>query len=1293
MRRLLLLSSLLLLLSLIPYGHAAYAQGGEDGYVDVGLSVIPVLTRSSTTRTVNVVVYNQGSSAAFDVEVVVDIVYPRDTSFFEQRGEIPIGTVSLENGRTTFRWSITELEPLQRVDTNTADDYLQIVTRVSAGDAAFDNATDPHEFFGEVTTSSYESDVHKGNNTTRRWSAGYQSGTVVESEHAEGDYSIGGVSVDERSPSPGDIVNFTIAASYGGDNVDSKITIELTGGLAVDEDPDATPPRAISYVIVPSGVSAPIYSDGVFTIGSRNDNDDIGQLQATVPVRVASDAVVNEQCLTATITGNPPPGLSLTHDHIVYDDIRDNAATVCLGLAPDEKVVFSDGTADLWALYPCVAATSFPCDDTDSVILAVNGLSAAANAGAPYTVFEPEGLVVHIQDRVGRTASGGSISWNNGHDVDSSAWGAGITPGLVAKFNRSVTGTVSYSQFRASVEVDAPGEGVDEGDMNVVYASNFGFGFFDTAASPPVLSFGPYDWDEASPLFFRFNRLGTYTMDLTMGALYDANPTDSTLPSDPEDLYSDTATYTFHVGPMADLKVRDGGPSPHAALDQHALTVVAASNGPDRAPAARVTGLPTGAEVIHVSQGSYDGASGVWDVGEMRRSLYYRSTGRTEPTLVLGAAAGDTATVSIENTVDYTVCIDSSSNDVDATTENLCTPSATSTNAWYTTPVYDYDAGNSTARIRARAGVEGLGAPSGQGTEDSGPAITVRWRGVASVNGVPVSHYELQRQTNPWQTIARNLVGTEYVDTNNVEPGQTYQYRVRAFNEVGVAGSWSRPMEGALAAPAPSRDDDDDDDDDDYAFFATQVTTRSVAENSPAGSPVGNPVVADASRGNRVTYSLEGDDAEHFDIEADSGQILVGSGLVLDHEAGPATYTVVVVADPRRGQGDRVTVTINVVDVPEPGRLTLSPAGAPAVAEELTAAVAHPDSPDGDLTVVSWQWQRSPDGMTWTVVEGADGAAYSPTEADAGHRLRVIVLYRPSGDDPPLVLTGLVTAPLAGTADADDAAPTTVEEGTETSPAAEERAVLYLLPLEGAAVGEMLVAALTHPGGQPRVISWQWQRSVEGVHWQVIEGADQGSYVPTTADAGHLLRVIVSYHAPGGGLELAGAATARLPGTPAAAPATDPTPEPASAAQPQPQPTPLPVAAASPSPTATPMPVPALASAAASPPAASATPVPRLITSSSLAGRGVGAGVIAGDSRPADGSAAAGQAPEAAGQPLGATPLLEQDAADPGTPETGGPAAAQDGGRGILVWVVLALFAALVLGGGLGYYQLRMRRR
>ena len=237
--------------------------------------------------------------------------------------------------------------------------------------------------------------------------------------------------------------------------------------------------------------------------------------------------------------------------------------------------------------------------------------------------------------------------------------------------------------------------------------------------------------------------------------------------------------------------------------------------------------------------------------------------------------------------------------------------------------------------------------------------------------------------------------------------------------------------------------------------------------------------------------------------------------------------------------------------------------------------------------------------------------------------------------------------------------------------------------------------AVLNGGDAPTWYSWQWQRSLDGVTWRDIEGAITDHYYPTGADAGHLLRVIYTY-VPAGSLDpvLVGALTERLPGTP---------PEPAAVSQPQPVATPVPVAAATPVPTPIPTPVPTLAPtpapAAALEPAATSTPVPLLVTASRLASRGVGAGPATAGNPPANDPAGevatSAPASDAAVTPQGAseTPLMESAAAGPNPPAAGAEAAAQEGGRGMLFLVIMACFAALLAGGGYGYYRLQMRRR
>ena len=81
----------------------------------------------------------------------------------------------------------------------------------------------------------------------------------------------------------------------------------------------------------------------------------------------------------------------------------------------------------------------------------------------------------------------------------------------------------------------------------------------------------------------------------------------------------------------------------------------------------------------------------------------------------------------------------------------------------------------------------------------------------------------------------------------------------------------------------------------------------------------------------------------------------------LDFES-KSTYSVSARAMDEGGRLDNITVSIRVTDVDEAGMIDVS-AEAPELGSELTAAVMDPD---GDVTSISWQWERSEDQMAWT---------------------------------------------------------------------------------------------------------------------------------------------------------------------------------------------------------------------------------------------------------------------------------------------------------------------------------------
>ena len=81
---------------------------------------------------------------------------------------------------------------------------------------------------------------------------------------------------------------------------------------------------------------------------------------------------------------------------------------------------------------------------------------------------------------------------------------------------------------------------------------------------------------------------------------------------------------------------------------------------------------------------------------------------------------------------------------------------------------------------------------------------------------------------------------------------------------------------------------------------------------------------------------------------------------------------------------------------------------------ELRATLTHGG---GEPTNPAWQWQRSGSGGHWLNINiaGATGTSYTPTELDAGRRLRIIVLYGEPGGG--YGLAGAVTEVLEGEGD------------------------------------------------------------------------------------------------------------------------------------------------------------------------------------------------------------------------------------------------------------------------------------
>ena len=98
--------------------------------------------------------------------------------------------------------------------------------------------------------------------------------------------------------------------------------------------------------------------------------------------------------------------------------------------------------------------------------------------------------------------------------------------------------------------------------------------------------------------------------------------------------------------------------------------------------------------------------------------------------------------------------------------------------------------------------------------------------------------------------------------------------------------------------------------------FAGSRTTRSIAENTPAGVNIGSPVSATDADDDTLTYTLDGTDAGSFRIVGNSGQLQTQAPL--DFETKNAYTVTVTVSDGSRT--DTITVIITIIDVDETPR-------------------------------------------------------------------------------------------------------------------------------------------------------------------------------------------------------------------------------------------------------------------------------------------------------------------------------------------------------------------------------------
>ena len=307
-----------------------------------------------------------------------------------------------------------------------------------------------------------------------------------------------------------------------------------------------------------------------------------------------------------------------------------------------------------------------------------------------------------------------------------------------------------------------------------------------------------------------------------------------------------------------------------------------------------------------------------------------------------------------------------------------------------------------------------------------------------------------------------------------------WDVQVRAVNAQGD-GAWSATSAATPLSDAPS--------------FGATATSRSVAENSAAGTNVGAPVAATDPNDTALSYDLSGADAGVFAINSSSGQLSVGAGTVLDYEtrtsyAVTVTATDPVTTDDPTADSASIDVTINVTDVNEAPTLTGS-TSIPSYAENGTTAVATYTATDPENASITWS-VAGDDAGDFTITGGVLSFSTAPNfESPADENTDNVYKVTVQAFDG----THTVTLPVTVTV-------TNVDEaGSLTLPPQ---------PL----VNVAFTATLSDPDGLANLApTWQWARSTDNkMTWTDISGATAATYTPNAEDdKDHYLRVTVSY--------------------------------------------------------------------------------------------------------------------------------------------------------------------------------------
>ena len=599
------------------------AQAQDRGYVDLAVTIDGLAGSALAYVGFEVLLYNNGKQTAYDVVVHAEVTNPIGAGRPEASGSYE-GVVEDDPDRAKgVIWRIDEVPGFSQ---HTLD--LRVAPFGGNG---------VKEYKANVSSASYEPDHRKDDNSDTAW----QDVNRQSASKLAGRYGVT-VAVSDRFPVAGNPFDFTVTVHKITGFYEGCVNIGLTPGLTGGTETFDPDDHGMSYTSggrCDAGGSGAV--SGTFNVGESDFA--VPEYTMTLPVTVTGGATVNEQCLTAEVFAIPPVG-PLSDG---YDDPADNRVEYCLGHPPVE--VFDHGEVRTWTVFSCkegVAANM--CDASDDVDVRVLATVVDADGGSHthggsegYRVLDNATALIHVKDVPGRVfdSHSGSItgartvSWQTASDVHANF--TGTRSGVKLGENRAPINDyiANWTSWRATFRASGLDGGAPPGGTHV--RDNYdgtAYWFLTSGNSYEFQDDFDFPLDSTSSAttvyFLDFEALGTYVVD------YVADVKHATIDDDGEtgtDVFRGTGRTIFHIGPIAELGVGDGGANAEVEAGQVAFTVAGFNDSGDVYESGKIvvelpagtTGLrtiPAGAGVFDDNADNTNPPTWTWDIHDLEQT-------------------------------------------------------------------------------------------------------------------------------------------------------------------------------------------------------------------------------------------------------------------------------------------------------------------------------------------------------------------------------------------------------------------------------------------------------------------------------------------------------------------------------------------------------------------------------------------------------------------------------------------------------------------------------------------------